>query len=320
MSVPGPFLLQPTFAARTWGRRDLSPWYSASSFPQIEAGDDPVGEAWLTGPASVVEDGPHRGATLGKLVQAEGADLLGGMASEGEFPLLLKLLFPDAKLSVQVHPNDAEAQAMGLSRGKTECWYVLAAEPGATVACGLLPGVTIEQLEASISDGSMESLLQHLPVSKGDMVFVDAGTVHAIGPGVTLLEIQQTCDVTYRLYDYGRPRELHLEKGLAVSKQQTRAGKVTPQPLFVGFATGARLLQEQYFTVDSFPLRSGESITLPDAYGKPHCFVALGGHAEVRTDTGSTQLSSSHACVIPTSAGAVTVTARGDVEIVRAMP
>ncbi len=319
MSALTPFRLQPTFAGRTWGRRDLSRWYSAAVLPQPGAGHDPIGEAWLTGPSSTVAEGPHAGETLAALAQSEGEDLLGiapDEEGEREFPLLVKLLFPNEKLSVQVHPNDAEAEAMGLARGKTECWYVLEAEPGATVACGLLPGVTIEQLEASIADGSMESLLQHLPVSKGDLVFVDAGTVHAIGPGVTILEIQQTSDVTYRLFDYGRPRELHLEKGLAVSKQQTRAGKIAP----ITIAHGTRLVQEQYFTVDSFPLRAGETLTLEDAVGKPYCFIALGGDAKVVSVGGIALLPSSNAVVVPASEGAVTVVAGSDVEIVRAMP
>lgn len=320
MSTLAPFRLEPTFAARTWGRHDLSPWYKPADMPQLNEGADPVGEAWLTGPASKVADGAHAGDTLADVAKQDGEALLGGMAAEAEFPLLLKLLFPDAKLSVQVHPNDAEAQELGLSRGKTECWYVLSAEPGATVACGLMPGVTVEQLEPAIADGSMETLLQHLPVSKGDMIFVDAGTVHAIGPGATLLEVQQTCDVTYRLYDYGRPRELHLQQGLAVSKATTRAGKVAPQPVTIGSATGTRLLQEQYFTVDSFTLGSGEQIELADAAGKPHCFVALDGDAEITTDGVTVKLPGSNAVVVPASAGPVTLKAVGNVEIVRSMP
>ena len=316
MSTLAPFRLQPTFAARTWGRPDLSAWYAASSLPVAADGADPIGEAWLTGPACVIADGPNAGSTLAELAQRNTEELLGSGSGETEFPLLIKLLFPNAKLSVQVHPNDAEARELGLGRGKTECWYVLEAEPGATVACGLAPGATVEQMSAAIADGTMESLLNHLPVKKGDMIFVDAGTVHAIGPGATLLEIQQTSDTTYRLYDYGRPRELHLEAGLAVSKQNTRAGKVAPQAM----ANGTRLLQEQYFTVDSFTLKAGDTLTLSDAAGKPHCFTALYGDAEIVSGEARTQLPASHSVVVPATCGQIVVKASLDVEIVRSMP
>lgn len=312
MPVLSPFRLQPTFSARTWGRPDLSPWYPKSVLPQTT---EPIGEAWLTGPDSTVAEGPHAGETLAALARSESEALLGTVAAAAEFPLLVKLLFPNDKLSVQVHPNDAEAQALGEGRGKTECWYVLEAEPGATVACGLLPGITADHLKASIADGSMERLLNHQPVSVGDLVFVDAGTVHAIGPGVTILEVQQTSDITYRLFDYGRPRELHLEKGLAVSKAETRAGKVTSEAI----PKGKRLIHEQYFTVESYPMQGGNTVTL-DTTDKPQCFVALRGDAEIVVDGTTTKLYASSAVIVPASAGTVTVQAQGDVEVVRATP
>ncbi len=317
MPALSPFRLQPTFSARTWGRPDLSPWYPKSVLPQA---DEPIGEAWLTGPDSTVAEGPHAGETLAALAKAESEALLGTAASgkrgEAEFPLLVKLLFPNDKLSVQVHPSDAEAQALGEGRGKTECWYVLEAEPGATVACGLLPGITVDHLKASIADGSMERLLNHLPVTSGDLVFVDAGTVHAIGPGVTILEVQQTSDITYRLFGYGRPRELHLERGLAVSKAETRAGKVAAENI----PHGKRLIREQYFTVESFSLQAGETLTLDDAAGKPQCFVALRGDAEVTVDNVTTKLPASSAVVVSAAAGTVTLSAMSTVEVVRATP
>ena len=190
----------------------------------------------------------------------------------------MKMLFPNDKLSVQVHPNDAEAQAMGQERGKTECWYVLEAEPGATVALGLKAGVTLAALRASAADGTMEDLVEMVPVAVGDMVFVDAGTVHAIGPGVVLLEVQQTCDITYRLYDYGRPRELHLEKGLAVTKLKTRAGKVAARPMD-GFV---RLIEERYFVVDRFETLDATVVE----FAGIGCLVGLSGKGIVRGEDG----------------------------------
>ena len=322
MSALTPFRLHPVFAQRTWGRRDLTPWYPQATVASLAGTAEPIGEAWLTGPDCVVNDSIYACRTLSDVAQSEPEALLGRGATAHEFPLLIKLLFPDAKLSVQVHPNDDEAQSRGLGRGKTECWYVLQAEPGATVACGLKPGVAVEQMRSAIADGSMEDLLQQIPVVKGDMVFVDAGTVHAIGPGVTLLEIQQTSDTTYRLYDYGRPRELHVEHGLAVSKADTRAGKVVPTAISVGATAvkGTRLIAERYFTVDSFTLKAGDAVLLDDAVGKPHCITALYGDAEVATGDTLLMLPAGSSVVVPACAAAITVRARANIEIVRATP
>jgi mannose-6-phosphate isomerase len=319
MSALPPFRLHPVFSERTWGRRDLSPWYPTAP-PQQDTSGEPIGEAWLTGPACVANDGPYAGMTLTAIAKDHAKALLGANAAEREFPLLVKLLFPDAKLSVQVHPNDEEASALGVGRGKTECWYVLAAEPGATVACGLKPGTTVDAVKQAVADGTLEDLLVYVPVSKGDMVFVDAGTVHAIGPGVTLLEVQQTSDTTYRLYDYGRPRELHLEKGLAVSKTVTRAGKVAAQSIEVGGRKGTRLIQEQYFTVDSFTLNAGDTIDLAEPTGKPYCLTALYGDAEVAYDDLRIPLPAGSSIIVPACAGGLTVKAAASVEIIRATP
>ena len=131
--------------------------------------------------------------------------------------LLIKFLFTTDSLSVQVHPNDEQAQKAGKPRGKTEMWHILRAEPGARIALGLKHAVTAEELRAAALDGSIVDLLNWIPVSAGQSFFVPAGTLHAIGAGIALCEIQQLADITYRLYDWGRGRELHLEQGIAVS-------------------------------------------------------------------------------------------------------
>jgi mannose-6-phosphate isomerase len=219
-----PFRIDPTFSARIWGFRDLRPWFDRV------AENDPIGEAWLTGDDCVIATGPHQGEKLGALFGAQHDALVGADAPAGS-PLLIKVIFAREKLSVQVHPDDAMARKYGEPRGKTECWYALAAEPGAKVAAGLKPGTTIEQIRQEIAEGTLESSLNAVPVERGDMVFVDAGTVHAIWPGAILLETQQNSDTTYRMFDYGRPRELHIEKSLEATKLVTRAGKIAPKKL-----------------------------------------------------------------------------------------
>jgi mannose-6-phosphate isomerase len=166
---------------KPWGRTEL---------PKIfgNTGGRRIGEIWFTG----------------------GYDL----------PLLIKYIFTSERLSIQVHPNDDQAHARSLPSGKEECWYILDAEPGATLGLGLKREVTPDALRAAALDGSIEELMDWRPVQSGDFFYVPAGTVHAIGGGLSLLEFQQNADVTYRLYDYGRPRELHLEDGMAVARPQ----------------------------------------------------------------------------------------------------
>ena len=138
-------------------------------------------------------------------------------ATEKALPLLVKYIFTSEKLSVQVHPNDAQARERGLAGGKSECWYIIDAEPDARLGIGLTRELTPDELRAAAIDGSIEELMDWKPVTAGSFYYIPAGTVHAIGGGVTLVEVQQNNDVTYRLYDYGRPRELHLEEAMAVS-------------------------------------------------------------------------------------------------------
>jgi mannose-6-phosphate isomerase len=138
---------------------------------------------------------------------------------DADLPLLAKYIFTSERLSIQVHPNDEQAQARGLTRGKSECWYILEAEPEATLGLGLKRELSKDELSRAALDGSIEGLIDWRPVGSGDFFFVPAGTIHAIGSGISLLEFQQNSDVTYRLYDYGRPRELHLQHGLAVARR-----------------------------------------------------------------------------------------------------
>jgi mannose-6-phosphate isomerase len=222
------------------------------------------------------------------------------------FPLLIKVLLPKEKLSVQVHPNDVEAAAMGLPRGKTECWYVLEAEAGAEVAVGFREAIAPKEIAAAIADGTLEDKLRYLPVTAGDMVFVDAGTVHAIGPGMVVLETQQYSDVTYRLYDYGRPRELHVKAGLAVSKTETAAGLVAPVAMD-GFV---RLVSSEYFAVDRFAV-AGE-VALGFA-GELQILVALGAGLSV----GDVALPPGFAVVLPAEGFSYVV--RGAGELVRVL-
>jgi mannose-6-phosphate isomerase len=300
----GPFRLAPWFSPRPWGRMDLRPWYSETGKTE------PVGEAWLTGPESIVETGALAGSTLAAVVAENGRAIVGAL--DAEFPLLIKLLFPNDKLSVQVHPDDVHAQEMGQPRGKTECWYVLEAEPNASIALGLKQGATADAVREAIAGGTLEELMQWVPVNVGEMIFVDAGTVHAIGPGVVLLETQQTCDVTFRMYDYGRPRELHVEQALKVMRAKTDAGKVAAREMD-GFT---RLIEQKYFTVDRYDVAAGDAATIDG--GVPTCLVGLRGAAEVEWDGGEpVDLRAGQAVVVPVSVDQVRVRTEDGISFAR---
>jgi mannose-6-phosphate isomerase len=269
-----PLLLKPQFHERVWGTRDLSPIYSR----KVTGG--PIGEAWLTGDACQVANGRLTGHKLSSLCQGFGAKLLGETTPPASgFPLLIKFLFPQDKLSVQVHPDDVIAAQMGQPCGKTECWYVLKCEPGAQVGLGLKPGTTKVEVERAIREVRMEQLLNWIDVHPGDMFYVDAGTIHAIGPGSVIVEAQQNSDTTFRLYDYGRPRELHVEDGLKAAKEHTHAGRVAAgKPQFDKGKMQVNLVASPSFIVDKF------NLTQPWEFRRPHhgrqsvwCLVALQG-------------------------------------------
>ncbi len=200
------------------------------------------------------------------------------------------------------------AQKYGEPRGKTECWYALAAEPEAQVALGLKAGVTLEQVKAGIHAGTLESSLNILSVAPGDVIFVDAGTVHAILPGSVLLETQQNCDLTYRMYDYGRPRELHIEKSLEALKLVTRAGKVAPTVA----ADRTILIDADYFRVERIPLagsRSSASLQSEEKAvpGLAYLFAAAGSGRITGPDFAPVDLPPRGMVAVPASSPAFTV-------------
>jgi mannose-6-phosphate isomerase len=307
--------MEPRFDNRVWGFRDLRPWYD-----KVAVGD-PIGEVWLTGDDSVVATGPHGGKRLGDLFKEMHASLLGPAAPVPDSPLLVKVLFAREKLSVQVHPDDRMAQKYGDPRGKTECWYCLDAEPDASLALGLKPGITLVQVEEQIHAGTLESSLNVVPVSAGDMIFVDAGTVHAIWPGSILLETQQNCDLTYRMFDYGRPRELHVAKSLEATRLQTRAGKVAPQPL----ADRTVLIDSEYFRIERIPIsgsRSAESLrgtskTIPDL---SWLFAAAGAGRITGPECEAVELPARAIAAIPATSPEFTIENLGELDLIRITP
>jgi len=244
-----PIRLEPIFRERVWGRESLGPWFVKGP----ERG--PIGEVWFT----CEENRTSQGVALGELLR-EHPEILGTAVDAGHpcvCPLLLKLLFTRERLSVQVHPGDDYAERQHGSLGKTEAWYVLDAEPPGELAVGFRETISRERMRRAAETGEIEALLDWRKVQAGELIFVPAGTVHAIGAGLTVCEVQENSDITYRLYDYGRGRELHLEDGLAVAdlgphKAQAKRTKISE--------SREELVACQYFRVERLTPKSGMRI------------------------------------------------------------
>jgi mannose-6-phosphate isomerase len=229
---------------KPWGRTDLSPWSG------VEASHDAVGELWFQ---RVDKDAPDP-------------------------VLLLKLLFTNEPLSIQVHPDDAFARSIGLPNGKTEAWYILSAAPDGRVAVGLKRRVTPQKLRASIRDGSIADLVQWRPVSKGDTIFVPAGTIHAIGAGIVLAEIQQYSDATFRMFDYGRHRELNEDNAVAVSEAGPAQAQSQSNPHCLSDVR-TLLVASQPFVLERINLPRDSSWALVAA--QETWILVLDGHAAI---------------------------------------
>lgn len=300
---------------RLWGGRKLETFYG-KALPPEEA----VGEAWLVADhasyESVVADGPYRGRTLNELVRAYRGALLGRLAAPtpfGRFPLLLKILDAREILSVQVHPDDACAKQLGEpDAGKTEMWYVLDAEPGSELICGLAADLTREGFATAVADGSLARRLDRYPVQGGSALFVPAGIVHALGAGVLLAEIQQNSDLTYRLYDWGRtdargvPRALHVDKAMAAIRFGARhSGPAHPLSFEAGGARYTVLAACGHFAAERIEAcGTGECLTHGDSF---HIVLVEQGPLCV----GGVTLRSGEAAVIPAAMGTAGISGAG---------
>jgi mannose-6-phosphate isomerase len=294
-----PLLLRPRYDGKIWGGQRL-----ATVLNKSLPGSGPIGESLESGNDAVVANGPLAGQRLATLAQAHPAELLGSRgrhASQpfGDFPLLVKFIDASDVLSVQVHPDDDTAAGLG-KRGKTEAWHVIDAEPGAGLYTGLVDGVTAEDVRRAVQDGTIGALLDRCPVSKGDSFIVPAGTVHAIAAGVLLYEIQETSDVTFRLYDWGRvdahgrPRESHLCAALQALVPERGATKT--RSLVVdrdrAILAACRYFALERWTVDGkFPIRSTH-----DSFRLLSC---ISGRCDLRASNGDISLSSGETALIP---------------------
>ncbi len=285
MKTLSPLAFAPLFKANLWGGGRL-PAFLGCPAPAA----DPVGEAWMLsdvdGSLSVVANGPLAGRTLRALIADDPAAIFGAnVPPDGRFPLLFKFIDAERELSVQVHPNDEQAVRLKGpgARGKTEAWVILDADPATSkLYAGFKPGVTAEKFRAAMAAGTTPDTLHRFTPKAGDCVFLEAGTVHAIGANVLLFEVQQTSDITYRLFDWnrvdaktGQPRELHIDDGLACA--DFAAGPCDPvTPKRIGNVD--RVVECRYFTLDH---RRSDTPMSVGAAGECRVVVCLGGEGTV---------------------------------------
>ncbi|MGC1415275.1 MAG: type I phosphomannose isomerase catalytic subunit [Candidatus Acidiferrum sp.] len=311
---PEPFRIDPILSPRIWGARTLAPL-----FPEITNLTEPIGEAWLTSVDCRIASGPFARKTLGEAWREMPAEWRGSrLASTPDFPLLVKFIFPTAKLSIQVHPDDAYAsvheKAAG-GRGKTEMWYIVSAQPGATVLVGLKSGVDRTEFLRALASQTLEALLESRTVRTGDTIFVPAGTPHTIGPGMVICEVQQYSDLTYRVYDYGRvdaqgkPRELHAEKAMEVI--QFGAPPILPfqwpNPMDeFGTAYINYLSACPYFAAERWEL-DGDTARASTEAARFEILIILSGHGEILWDGGRCPYSAGELWLLPASLGKFSV-------------
>ena len=305
------FTLEPQYREYVWGGYRLRPGKQTA-------------EAWVVHEDNRILSGPLSGKTLGEAAADRGERLLGARPftqTGSRFPLLIKLLDCADWLSLQVHPNNSQAESLeGPGHfGKTEAWHVLEADPKAEILAGFAEGVQPQQVEDAVRNGSILNLAARRAMKTGDTVFIRPGTLHALGPGLLVYEVQQTSNLTYRVYDWGRPasagRPLHIEQSLAVLDPEA-SGAPIPQPeLTDGGQYG--LVTCEYFTL---VLISGERVpTRLDTLGQTfHTLTAIEGSAEVTGAGWSKTIRRFETLVVPAAAGAYEVIPQGKTRVLKA--
>jgi mannose-6-phosphate isomerase len=277
---PYPLKSVPVFKQRIWGGRRLQDVFG-KDLPSAQQ----IGESWeiadLPEGQSTIANGAFAGQTLGSVVRQHTEAVTGTKSFPKQFPLLIKLLDAQDVLSVQVHPDEETCRRMGKGEPKTECWYILAAEPGAVIYKGLKKPVTRERFAKAIADGTVADLLAKVPVKVGECHFLPAGTAHAIGAGLLLAEVQTPSDTTYRVFDWnrigddGKPRPLHVAEALE-SIDFNAVGANLP------VTTTGRIVDCEYFKIDKFSQRAGSRHPL--AAGQMRTLVILSGSGSITAE------------------------------------
>jgi mannose-6-phosphate isomerase len=308
VAVPArPVKVQPHLDPKPWGGRRLADWGIA--LPE----GVPIGEAHLAAPEATVVSGPHRGLTLSELAQQDSGAWIGaqGLQATGGrliFPLLVKLIDSQANLSIQVHPDDRAAAAAGLGTGKTEAYHILSAAPGSVIYLGLNPDAGTSGFAAAcrLADGSSAGFLRQIRAEEGMTILVPAGTLHALGAGVVLYEIQQPSNVTFRLDDWGRrdasgmPRPLHHDDGLAVVDPHSRPEPIQPITLGAGGVSAVRtlLVATRFFALERIALGTNDVVRIAGT-DSPQVLTCLDGAASLDASGWVSSVTAGETIIVP---------------------
>jgi len=310
-----PLLLTPSLQVKVWGGRKLQD-LMGKTLPT----DAPYGEAWEVHDTSIVANGALAGQTLGELLKLYGTDLVGEGNDPNEgFPLLAKILDANDWLSIQVHPNDEQALALeGQPRGKTEAWVILDVEPNSQLIIGVKSGTSREEMAQAIRNNTLEELVVYANVKVGDVLYLPANTVHALGPGLLIYEIQQSSNTTYRLYDFGRmgldgnPRELHIDKGVQVSNldelptiDHPDSGESPLLPIIAG----------EFFKTMLYHLELVQNVPLKidTNNNRFHALTCISGTATIRAGEHELTFTKGQTALIPATIGIYSLSGTGDV-------
>lgn len=315
-----PYLLEPKETPAIWGGDALVARYGKHAAP-----GSLIGESWECWDANRVANGAFAGATLAGLRSSLGARLMGTLDPAAMFPILTKLIDARQPLSVQVHPDDAYARRIeGQPNGKTECWFILEAQPGAEIVLGWTRATERAEFERRVADGSLGDILRRVPVQAGDVFYLPAGTVHAIGAGIVLFEVQQASDLTYRIFDWnrvgadGKSRELHVAKAADVL-DFSAAQPTAVQPLVFGDGDVKRrlLIADSRFLVErvTFGIRGGSLAT----DGLPLAVMAVGSPLRVQADRATLELAPYATALTPASVASLAFSG-GDALVARPQP
>ena len=309
-----PYVLQPKLAEAIWGGDALVKRFGKQGDP-----DKKWGESWECWDANVVLNGPLSGRSVADLREQLGTDLLGSDIDPSQmFPVLTKIITAQDWLSVQVHPDDAYAQRVEHQRnGKTECWYVLNAEPGSELVMGWAQDTSRKEYERRVADGTLGEILQRVPVKPGDAFYIPAGRVHAIGAGVAVYETQQASDLTYRMFDWnrvgadGKPRELHIQKAADVLNYQKLSADRSLEELtyaYEGFQRTA-LVADSHFLVER--VTATETAAAMSVHNRPLIITTLGEGLELSCSDGDATLWPYQTALVPAGAKAVSIQSHG---------
>ena len=302
-----PIKFENLYYDKVWGGRDLE-----SFRKNLPDGD--IGESWdiachLNG-TGVVANGKFKGMTFNELINNYNEEIFGKEIKNGEFPLLVKLINSNENLSVQVHPNDEYARKVENSFGKTEAWYVVDAKEGAELIVGT-NGCTKEQFEEAIKNNCVEDCLNRIKVKKGDAFLINSGLVHAICSGLVIAEIQQNSDITYRVYDYGRPREIHVEKSLEVIDFNLKPERLVEDfKEFLGYKYTA-LCKSDYFTIDKYVINF--NVNMASDSNAFSIITCVDGSGLINYKNGTEIVSKGDSLLIPAQLGNYEI--KGDLEV-----